>query len=237
MLRWEFHIPNSIRSEYHALTRYTDISDLDSSSICGDIADHSKVLENHVSDVNYPYSMKIAIVGSSGSGKTSLAKELSRLLGIPRIELDQYFHQPKWTHPTNQEFKEMVALLIESHKDSGWIIDGNYQRRLEDLVPRSADMIIWFNLERRVVTYRILKRSLMRSMFRKILWNGNRERFTNLFKSDPYENIILWSWTQHSRYREWGVAARNMISSNQEWFEITNSSDLKRLKSQLSLKK
>lgn len=181
--------------------------------------------------------MKIAIVGNSGSGKTTLAKELSELLGIPRIELDQYFHQPNWTHPTSQEFKETVSSLIQSHTDSGWIIDGNYQRRLEDIVPLSADFIIWFNLERRVVIYRILKRSILRSMFGKILWNGNRESFINLLKNDPYENVVLWSWTQHSRYREWGVSAKKRFSSSQEWFEIRNSSDLKRLKVRLSLEK
>ena len=181
--------------------------------------------------------MKIAIVGNSGSGKTTLAKDLSDLLGIPRIELDQYFHQPNWTHPTSQEFKETVASLIQSHIESGWIIDGNYQRRLEELVPNSADLIIWFNLKRRIVIYRILKRSILRSLVRKTLWNGNRESFLNLLKTDPYENVVLWSWTQHSRYREWGIDARNRCLSNQEWFEVKNSSDLKRLKKRLSLRK
>ena len=177
--------------------------------------------------------MRIAIVGNSGSGKTTLAKDLSGLLGIPRIELDQYFHQPNWTHPSSQEFKELVASLIESHKQTGWIIDGNYQRRLDDLVPRSADFIVCFNLPRRVVIYRILKRSILRSITRKILWNGNRESFINLLKTDPYENVVLWSWTQHSRYREWGQVTKSKISSGQEWFEIRNSADLKKLKASL----
>lgn len=178
--------------------------------------------------------MRIAIVGNSGSGKTTLAKDLSGLLGIPRIELDQYFHQPNWTHPSSQEFKELVASLIESHKQTGWIIDGNYQRRLDDLVPRSADLIVCFNLPRRVVIYRILKRSILRSITRKILWNGNRESFINLLKTDPYENVVLWSWTQHSRYREWGQVTRSKISSGQEWFEIRNSADLKKLRASLA---
>jgi adenylate kinase family enzyme len=181
--------------------------------------------------------VKIAIVGNSGSGKTTLAKSLSEILGIPRIELDQYFHLHNWTHPTSQEFKETVASLIQSHSESGWIIDGNYQRRLDGLVPNSADLIIWFNLKKRVVIYRILKRSIFRSLVRKTLWNGNRESFLNLLKTDPYENIILWSWTQHSRYRDWGIETRNRCLSNQEWFEVKNSSDLKRLKMRLSLMK
>ena len=179
--------------------------------------------------------MKIAIVGNSGSGKTTLAKDLSDLLGIPRIELDQYFHQPHWTNPTSEEFKATVTSLIHTHTESGWIIDGNYQRRLDGLVPNSADLIIWFNLKKRIVIYRILKRSILRSLARKELWNGNRESFLNLLKADPYENVVLWSWTQHSRYKEWGIDARNRCLSNQVWFEVKNSSDLKRLKKRLSL--
>ena len=104
---------------------------------------------------------------------------------------------------------------------------------MDDLVPCSADLIIWFNLERRIVMYRILKRSIGRSIFRKVLWNGNRESFKNLLKRDPYENIVLWSWTQHSRYREWGNEARTRITSKQERFEVRNMNDLKRLKTHL----
>jgi hypothetical protein len=106
---------------------------------------------------------------------------------------------------------------------------------LDGLVPNSADLIIWFNLKKRIVIYRILKRSILRSLARKELWNGNRESFLNLLKADPYENVVLWSWTQHSRYREWAIDARNRCLSNQEWFEVKNSSDLKMLKKRLSL--
>jgi len=70
---------------------------------------------------------------------------------------------------------------------------------------------------------------------RKTLWNGNRESFLNLLETDPYENVVLWSWKQYSRYREWGVEAQNRSTSNQEWFEVKNSSDLKSLKKRLSL--
>ncbi len=36
----------------------------------------------------------------------------------------------------------------------------------------------------------------------KELWKGNRERWWNLLHPSPKENIILWAWTNWSRYRK-----------------------------------
>ncbi|MEN9923084.1 MAG: hypothetical protein RIS09_598, partial [Actinomycetota bacterium] len=58
----------------------------------------------------------------------------------------------------------------------GWIIDGNYMGKIGDLVLQQADVVVYFNLPKRVVLYRVIKRSLKRSIFRQELWNGNRER-------------------------------------------------------------
>jgi AAA domain len=38
---------------------------------------------------------KIAVVGTSGSGKTTVARELARRLGVPHVELDALYHGPR----------------------------------------------------------------------------------------------------------------------------------------------
>lgn len=129
--------------------------------------------------------MKISIVGNSGSGKTTLAKKLSIELDLPRMELDGLFHQANWTNPTDEEFKNMVGDFIKNQNGSGWVIDGNYQSKLGDLVLKHADVVIWFNLRKRLVIYRLIKRSITRSISRTVLWNGNRESLLNLFKLNP----------------------------------------------------
>jgi adenylate kinase family enzyme len=177
--------------------------------------------------------MKIAILGCSGSGKSTLANSLSTSLGIPHLELDQYFHLPNWTHPEKEEYREIVADLLKNYEASGWVIDGNYQSTLGNLVPNAADLVIWFNLKKWVVTYRTLKRTLFRTIFRKTLWNGNRESLTNLFKTDPDLNVVLWTWTQYDKYRNWGKVTNEQLPSHILWFEIRKPSDIKQLQSYL----
>jgi|SRR5438105_4840170 len=66
---------------------------------------------------------KIAVLGTSGSGKTTVARELARGLGLPHVELDALFHGPGWTEPGNRENwrggffgrESMFAWTIRSH--------------------------------------------------------------------------------------------------------------------------
>lgn len=44
---------------------------------------------------------------------------------------------------------------------------------------------------------RLVRRTFDRMLFRRELWNGNRERWRNLFRRDPELNILLWAWTTH----------------------------------------
>ncbi|MCP4962638.1 MAG: AAA family ATPase, partial [Actinomycetia bacterium] len=37
---------------------------------------------------------KVAFVGCSGAGKTTLARQVAERLGVEHIELDAMFHQP-----------------------------------------------------------------------------------------------------------------------------------------------
>jgi adenylate kinase family enzyme len=49
---------------------------------------------------------RIAIVGTSASGKTTLAKALSRALRIPHIELDALNWLPDWKERRHEDFLE-----------------------------------------------------------------------------------------------------------------------------------
>ena len=73
---------------------------------------------------------------------------------------------------------------------------------VQDLVWERADTVVWLDPSRVAVMWNVVRRTFGRMMLRKELWNGNRERFRNLFDRRPEENIILWSWTQFPAYRE-----------------------------------
>lgn len=169
-------------------------------------------------------------MGCSGSGKSTFARRLEKELGFPAIELDSYFHLPEWQPAAKEEFKKSVSnALAEAERFSGgWIVDGNYLSKLDDLVTSQSDVVIWFNLPKKVVMSRIIKRSFSRAFRREVLWNGNKENFSNLLKWDPEENIVRWAWTQYDSYVEQLSEMAQAANSAQEqtWIEIKNDQDL-----------
>jgi adenylate kinase family enzyme len=83
-----------------------------------------------------------------------------------------------------------------------WVIDGNYDSAVRDLVWGRADTVIWMDLPRPRIMRQLMARTLRRMASGAVLWNGNRERWSNLFRLDPEESILRWAWTQHRTYSE-----------------------------------
>lgn len=163
---------------------------------------------------------RIAIVGNSGSGKTTVAAAIAARLGCDHIELDGIHHLPGWTPIERRRMREIVTERIAAES---WVVDGNYQSLVQDLVFARAETVVWLDLPRRVVMPRIIRRSLGRVLLRSELWNGNRERLRNLFKTEPEANIILWSWTQHREYRQrYEIASTDPTNRHLDWVRITS---------------
>jgi adenylate kinase family enzyme len=142
---------------------------------------------------------RISVIGSAGAGKTTLARELSRRLDLPHIELDSIAHQPGWTLLERGLFQQRVSERVAAKR---WVSCGNYgSHGVAPLVWARADTIVWLDLPRVVVTARTLTRSLRRLLTRQELWNGNRERLENLLSHKPEDNIVLWAWTRHEHVR------------------------------------
>jgi hypothetical protein len=133
---------------------------------------------------------RVVVGGVSGSGKSTLAAELARRLGAPHVELDAHYHLPGWTGATDEEFAASVGAATAGDT---WVVDGNYSRTRELVWPR-ATTFVWLDYPRGLATWRTVRRTARRLFLRVELWNGNRERVTNLF--DP-GHPIRWSWTQH----------------------------------------
>jgi adenylate kinase family enzyme len=141
---------------------------------------------------------RIAVVGSAGSGKTTVARELADRLRLPHIELDAIFHQPGWEPMPDDEFAEQVSVAIAGDR---WITDGNYQRVSRPIIWPRADTIVFLDLPKRTVMHALLKRSVRRSWRREELWNGNREQFRNFVKPQKEDNLLVWAWTRYDGYR------------------------------------
>ena len=70
---------------------------------------------------------KILIIGCPGSGKSTFARKLRDVTGLPLYYLDMIWHRPDQSTISTPEFdRRLKELLIEDR----WIIDGNYSRTL-----------------------------------------------------------------------------------------------------------
>lgn len=141
---------------------------------------------------------RVWVVGTTGSGKSRLARELAGAIGARCVELDAIYHQPGWTPLPADEFRRRVAEAVAGER---WVIDGNYGEARE-LVLARADTVAWFDLPRWVVMRQLAGRTLRRMATRQELWNGNREQFRYLLSRDPEVNIMLWAWQRHKHVRE-----------------------------------
>jgi adenylate kinase family enzyme len=99
---------------------------------------------------------RILVMGSSGSGKSTFAQQLSAITGIPMVSLDALYWKPGWVPSDNAEFDARVS---EAAHQPRWIIDGNYTSSGAGELRRStADAVFWFDLPRRTCMTGILTR-------------------------------------------------------------------------------
>lgn len=143
---------------------------------------------------------RLRIVGTSGSGKSQLARTVARARGLPLLELDAVFWAAGWTYRDLEEARETVRTFAAGHPE-GWVIEGNWTSRLDGLLepgtPGGADAVVWLDHPRSLVMRRIVARTLRRGIRREELWHGNRERISSWVRWAPEENIVRWAWTNH----------------------------------------
>jgi adenylate kinase family enzyme len=135
-------------------------------------------------------------MGTTCSGKSTLARALGTRLDVPYVELDALHWGTGWTKPDKEEFRRRVQPFVGKE---AWVIDGNYTSSLGDLVLRRADTVVWLDLSLPRVLWRVSKRTIGRIVHRTELWSGNRETWRSAFLSR--ESLFLWAIQTHGRFR------------------------------------
>jgi adenylate kinase family enzyme len=100
---------------------------------------------------------RIVLKGTSGSGKTTIGRELARRLGAVFVELDALTHQAGWVEASDAELRASVEAALAGR--DRWVVDGNYERKLGDLVMGRAELIVWLDLPlpRKLARYTVLR--------------------------------------------------------------------------------
>jgi adenylate kinase family enzyme len=133
---------------------------------------------------------KIIVIGSGGAGKSTFSKRLGNALNIEVIHLDALYWKPNWEKTPRDEWTEIVRNLLE--RDS-WVMDGNFGGTREMRL-KACDMVIFFDLPRRICLYRVLKRFfLYRGKTRPEMADSCNEKIDLEF--------ISWIWNYPNRNR------------------------------------
>ncbi|MEH2555598.1 adenylate kinase family enzyme [Bradyrhizobium algeriense] len=98
---------------------------------------------------------RVLVMGSSGSGKSTFARRLSKMTDIPFVSLDALYWKPGWVASDKTEFRER---LTEVALQPRWIMDGNFPSHLVELRRDACDTVIWFDLPRRTCMLGIVTR-------------------------------------------------------------------------------
>lgn len=153
---------------------------------------------------------RVSVIGPSCSGKTTTARRLAGILGVPYVELDALHHDPGWQEANAEVFRARVEAALDA-APHGWVVDGNYFGKLGPLVLDRADTVVWLDVPYATAVRRVLWRTFRRSLSREELWNGNRESFRIAFSRD---SIVWWVLRTH---RGWAarwtprLAGRNVV--------------------------
>jgi len=174
---------------------------------------------------NPPAGMPIrwVVVGTSGSGKSHLARRLEAQLGVVHIELDQHHWLPNWQERPDDEMRQLVQAEMDKAATTpphGWAVCGGYSQHRHWLWPQ-ANGVVWLNYSFGRTFWRVLVRTLRRIFLKELACNGNRETFGKSFFTK--ESIIWWMMTTHRRrkkeYR--GLQTEGEFSKVQ-WYEFTH---------------
>lgn len=118
---------------------------------------------------------RIAIIGSCGAGKSTLAKSLGQKLALPVIHLDSYYWGSGWLETPQNDWIVIHQKLLKSDR---LIIDGNYGSTMDSRL-EAGDTIIRLDFPPNLCLWRIIKRYLQyRGNVRDDMADGCRERLT-----------------------------------------------------------
>lgn len=102
---------------------------------------------------------RILILGRTGSGKTTLARELSAAIWAPHVELDALYFGPSFSTVPLSLLRDRTSAAIAGDR---WVTDGN-KSAVRDLCWPRADSIIWLDYPLVVSLWRLGKRAIWRT--------------------------------------------------------------------------
>jgi hypothetical protein len=165
---------------------------------------------------------RINVVGTSCSGKTTLARELARRLGMPHVEFDALFWGSNWTPVPTDEFRSRLTAALAADR---WVADGGYAT-VRDITWSRVDTIVWLDYPMRLVLARWARRTVARLRSREEFWpgTGNRESIRNALRRG---GLLWWILRTHRRRRR-SFAAAMGTRADVRWIRLRSPAEAER---------
>lgn len=138
---------------------------------------------------------RILVYGVTGSGKTTIARQIAARSGLPWHEVDDLTWEPGWVTVPADEQRRRIAAICAGER---WILDTAYGSWIEVPLAR-AELIVALDYPRWRSLGRLILRTMLRTLDRKPICNGNTESFRQMFSRD---SIILWHFQSFARKRD-----------------------------------
>jgi adenylate kinase family enzyme len=97
---------------------------------------------------------RIMVMGSSGSGKSTMAQRLGEITGLPVVHIDHLLWQPGWVSVPKEE---VCARAVAAADQPEWIFDGNHAKTRDYRLER-ADTVIYLDFSRYTCICRVIRR-------------------------------------------------------------------------------
>ncbi|AFH95937.1 adenylate kinase [Providencia stuartii] len=141
--------------------------------------------------------MKINVIGCSGSGKSTFARQLASLYAVPYIEMDALHWQKNWQPATDEQLYKKLSQALQN-APNGWVLDGNYTRT-QPIKWKEVELVIWLDYSFLRTLYQSVRRVFSRIRSKQELWpdTGNYESWKNVFFSR--DSILIWMITTYHK--------------------------------------
>jgi len=185
--------------------------------------------------------LRIAVIGSPGTGKTSLATSLSNIFNLPHIEHDKLvnFIRVKvngWNKFSNILLRKMI---INISRNRAWIYDASFFNLIQtsEIYLSRADIVLWLDYSFLIIIFRLIRRTFNRLFLnreKKIYYKENfpfalkRELKTHyLFIKRHYRNkknykIIF----EESRFNHLSIIRLKSPRETTEWLSKARAGQL-----------
>lgn len=165
-------------------------------------------------------TLKIMIIGSPGSGKSTYSRAISQRLTYPIFHLDYYWHQSDYSEAARLQLNRQQNKFMQEHDHC--IIDGNYSSTMPDRM-KQADLIIWLQVSRMTAIKRVIQRSL-----RQKWWHQSRidmaENFSEHFDRE-YWQFLKFVWDYPRRNNQLIKANYQKYAANKALVILKNKSE------------